>query len=301
MNQPLMPDLCNRRYPFHYTTALCLLIKLGIDISQIEILAIGEFENYKGEILWQEPAPGAVLTADARIRLKVGYPSAIDFMPYQFFYGLAGSERHSASWEEQAREILAPFDSSVIRHNAAAEYHTLKFNLGLVDRKQLSDFLQLFNFELSAESDEDQKALIWTTLMPFFHFWAGNGGLTEKALELIFGYEFDIIENTFGQFVIPEEIRYILGSPSGRLGRETVLGNRFHDYDSNYEIIIKGISSEEVRNFLPGGLNRKRLDAILRFCMPNHLDYRLKFEVKNKNTIIGRENRAAYLGYAAHI
>ncbi len=301
MNQNLMPDFCNRRFPFHYTTALCFLMKLGVDISQVDILAFGEFENYKGEILGQEPEPGQVLTGDTRIRLKVGFQSAVDFMPYQFFYGLAGSERRSSAWEDQAREIMAPFDSAVIRHNAAAEYQTLKYNLGVIDKKQVADFLQLFNFELAGEGSGDEKSLIWASLMPFFHYWAGSAALTETALELIFGFKFQIVENVGGEFEIPQEVHYHLGAPSGRLGRETILGKKFLEYDSTYEIFIKGITPEEISDFLPGGTGRKRINEILKLCMPNHLDYRLRFDVRNRKTIIGKEKRAAYLGYAAHI
>ncbi len=99
MSEYLMPYFCNRRFPFHYTTALCVLMKMGLDITQVDILAIGEFENYKGEVLEQEPAPGRVITAETTVRLKVGYPSAVDFMPYQFFYGLTGSGARSSDWE----------------------------------------------------------------------------------------------------------------------------------------------------------------------------------------------------------
>ena len=75
-----MPDFCNRRHPFHYVTALCVLAKMGIDIDTVDILAVGEYENYRGEIQTQSPKPGAAITDDTRIVLKVGYPSAVDYL-----------------------------------------------------------------------------------------------------------------------------------------------------------------------------------------------------------------------------
>ncbi len=49
-DQKIMPDFCNRRYPFHYTTAISVLAKMGVDVNDIDILAIGTYENYRGEI-----------------------------------------------------------------------------------------------------------------------------------------------------------------------------------------------------------------------------------------------------------
>lgn len=296
-----MPDFCSRRVPFHYTTVLNILERMGVDINNINILAVGEFENYKGEIKEQHPSAGSAIESDTRITLKVGYPSAVDFMPYQFFYGLGGGHARSGQWEEQARESMAPFDSAVIRHNAHARYQTLKFNMGMVNLEYLSRFLDLFSFQNQDDNRPLNESLIWIALLPFFHFWAGNLRLVEKMLGLIFGYEFQINENVRATYDIPEEIQYQLGSKAGRLGRETILGQSFDESDSGYELIIGGISPNEVGDFLPGKPQQRKLESILCISMPNNLDYHIRFEMARREAIIGREKRSGYLGFATRI
>ncbi|MCX6826027.1 MAG: type VI secretion system baseplate subunit TssG [candidate division Zixibacteria bacterium] len=297
----LMPDFCSRRYPFHHITALNTLMKLGIDINRVDILAVGESENYKGEVREQWPAPGTPLQADIKIVLKVGCRSAVDYMPYQFFYGLKGGRTHSGEWEELARGLMAPFDASVIRHNAQSRYQTLKYNLSLIEFEHVSAFLRLFDFDICRENTPIAESIIWSTLFPFFHFWAGNPELVTRVLELIFGYKFKIIENVKSEYEIPKEIQYQLGARIGRLGRETVVGRTFSELDSGYELVIRGIKPEEVIQFLPGKPLRKKLETIISICMPNNLECHYRFEVLGRGIVVGQEKKKSYLGYATHI
>ena len=301
-NDPaVMPDFCNRRYPFHYTTALNLLTRLGVDTNHIYLLAEGEYENYKGEVRSQEPLPGTPLKENTQITLKVGFPSPVDYMPYQFFFGLRGSRTRSAQWEEQSRLTLAPFDASVIRHDAHARYQSLKYSMGLVDYEYVSAFLNLFDKKIQPEIKGVSEALIWATLFPYFHFWAGNHELVPRMLHLLFGYEFQIVENTESTFSIPEGIQYRLGSKTGRLGKEILLGKSFTESDSTYKLIVRGIKPEDINQFLPGKPLRKKLEWVLNICMPNNLACRFRFETTARKMEMGRQKNTGYLGYAAHI
>ena len=70
--------------------------------EQIDILAVGEYQNYRGEILRQEPEAGEDVRYDTRIKLEVGFYSAVDQMPYQFFYGMHGITESTGEWEDKA-------------------------------------------------------------------------------------------------------------------------------------------------------------------------------------------------------
>ena len=83
-----MPQLCDRHNPLHTNTALMILMSAGVNPDQIEILADGESENYKGEIRSQEPAAGEPLGPRDKVVLRVGQYGGFDSLPYQFFYGL---------------------------------------------------------------------------------------------------------------------------------------------------------------------------------------------------------------------
>jgi hypothetical protein len=295
-----MPDLCNRRYRFSYTTALNVLAKQGIPLSQIEILAVGEHENYKGEILAQHPPPGTPLKKDTPITLKVGRRSAVDSMPYQFFYGLHGITSSTGEWEDRARALMAPFDAAVVRYEAVAEYEDLKNSFGLIEYRHLARFLSLFDFVLEDSADIDY-AVAWASLYPSFHHWAGNPQLVAKALELLFGYRFEIVENIRMEHHIPVSCRYQLGSEKDRLGEGMILGRKFTDYDSAYEVVVLDVAPEETAAFLPGGSKRKKLEKALAICMPSHLEYRIRVRTKHRRVPVGKQRKICYLGYSTRL
>lgn len=298
----IMPDFCNRRRPFHYVTALNLLAGMKVDINKIDILASGEYENYKGEILAQEPEPGTLLSKDARIMLKVGFSSAVDYMPYQFFYGLSGIRQSGSGWEEDSRKLLAPFDAAVIRHNAEARFQSLKYDYGVIDSEHFRRIIRLFGIKLPADMDSIDDMLFWLSILPAFHHWAGNPELTEKVLESLFGFTFEIVENTYSMHEIPPSLRYHLGARTGRLGREAVLGREFSEYDSGYEVMIKNVKENEVKELLPGGKIRKKIEWVLSVCMPNNLAYQIRIKVNRPGvTPVGDEINKRYLGYSTFI
>ena len=68
---PMMPDLCNRRLPYHCVTALVLLKKLGVNVTEINMRAVGCYENYRGEVLKQSPEPGTPLTPGVSVSLDI--------------------------------------------------------------------------------------------------------------------------------------------------------------------------------------------------------------------------------------
>ncbi len=296
-----MPDFCNRQHPFHYVTALNLLAQMGIDIERVQILAIGEYENYKGEVRTQKPAAESPLTKDMEIVLEVGYPGAVDQLPFQFFYGLEGNTARGSDWDMNARHLMAPYDATVIRREAAAHYQTLKFGFGIADEDHLSRFLGLFDMAQEKEIDDLNQAVIWASILPSLHLWSGNPEKVAEVLRLLFGYRFRIVENIRSTTEIPKEIRYRLGSKAGRLGRETVIGESFSDYDSAYQVIIGGISRQKMADFIPGGVRRKKLEWVLSLCMPSNLGCSITFEVENQAAVAGKKDEGCYLGYSTHL
>jgi len=125
-----MPNLTSRRAPAHISAAIIALLRLGVDINNVDILAVGEYENYRGEVRSQHPEPGTELQMDTRISLEVGCLSAVDQMPYQFFYGLGSAAGAGRAWEAAARRLMAPFDAALVRSQGLARYHTLKLTYG---------------------------------------------------------------------------------------------------------------------------------------------------------------------------
>jgi len=295
-----MPDFCNRRFPFHFTTAMHILRKMGIDPTAIEILAVGKYENYRGEIREQKPAPNTQITPNTKIVLQVGYTSAIDLMPYQFFYGLAGITDRASDWENSARRLMAPFDAAFIRYLAAVSYENMKFNFNFIDDKHLSKYLELYDFT-GIDISDPVTAARWQAIMPTFHIWAGNAEMTSKILGFLFGFKFHINESVPTRHKIPEDLQYTLGSKSKRLGYESVAGRSFIECDTGYEIIISGIKNENVSELLPGKQLRKKIEAVLDYCMPGNLDYKIRIKVDKEKTLLGDKTNKRYLGFNTFI
>jgi hypothetical protein len=303
MNKPAeikMPDFCDRHRPIHFLTALHVLKKIGHNLNNIRITAVGEFENYRGEIREQKPKPGTVISSDTGIELHIGYPSAVDKMPYQFFYGLAGLTERVSDWENNARGLMAPFDAAFIRKLAEADYELLRFNQNFLDDEHTRRYQELYEFG-NLDLSDPEDTIRWLALMPAFHFWAGNAELVGHALEYLFGYKFKIVENAPAQYDIPVEHYYRLGSKRDRLGGGTIMGKSFVEFDSAYEVVIEDVDSDIVRDFLPGQPMRTRIESVLNFFMPGNLDFRIKVKTKPDNTKLGNKEKKGYLGYNTYL
>ncbi|HOP07513.1 MAG TPA: type VI secretion system baseplate subunit TssG [candidate division Zixibacteria bacterium] len=297
----IMPDLTSRRHKYHFVTALNLLFKLGVSLDRVELLADGEYQNYRGEIVSQEPTKGTPIDRNDTIKLRVGFRSAVDFMPYQLFYGLSGITDRTDSWDEQARRLMAPFDAEAVRYRALATNETLKAQAGLVDLEHLKRFLKLFHFDLIQDKPDVEEALFWTAAMPLFNHWSGNAKLVCSVLEFLFGWKFRIVENIKSRHYIPPNLQTKLGTKESRLGVETVLGGGFTDYDSAYELQVRDVKPEQVSDLLPGRPLRKKLDKVLRLCMPNDLDVKLRITVKKGDLRLGKTGLKQHLGYSTYV
>lgn len=296
----VMPDFVNRRTPYHFTTALNTLTRLGVDLSRVDILAVGEFQNYRGEVQEQEPAGGATLGPTARITLKIGFPSAVDNMPYQFFYGLHGVTSSTRAWEDAARHMMAPFDAAVIRHYAAAKLQDLESNLGLAEFGHLKRFLELFDFAIEDQTKNITEAVIWASIFPAFSQWSGNPLLVCRVLQALFDYNFTIRENVAMTHEIPESCRSKLGRRSDRLGSGFILGRSFSDYDSGYEVIISGVPVDDIPELLPNGKKRKRIEQALSIFMPSNFECIIRVKAVRGVNAIGEKEHKNYLGYTSY-
>ncbi len=298
---PTMPDLCSRRMPFNFVAALMLLKKVGVDLNKVHLKAVGCYENYKGEILGQKPKAGTELTQSTKIFLKVGKWSAVDIIPYQFFYGVTGSPKVSNKWEDDARNLMAPFDAAVIRSLAQADYEMLKFALSTIDNEHLAKFMKLFDFSLDFRAIDQREIILWASLLPSFYYWSGNPKMVSKVLEYLFGYKFLIEENSAITFKIPDNIVTRLGNKLNQLGTEFVLGREFREYDSGYKVNVIDVASEDLKNWLPGKAKRLKLQKILKLCMPENLQYEIEINVNRNSLSSATVSNSTYLGLSSFV
>ncbi len=297
-----MPDFCNRLNPTHFTTALNTLTRLSIDINDIYLVAVGRYQNFRGEVQAQSPPAGTEITKKTEIRLEVGFSSAVDQLPYQFFFGFGSAlAERSDDWELRARALMCPFDSSVIRTLADCQLKDLTFGFGLQREDHIRRFLGLFGIDSSQIGDDFEELLLWRNLMPYFHEWAGNAEALCSLLGQITGYECEIVENLPATSTIHSSMRIKLGSQSTTLGRDCVLGGSFEDIDTGYTLRIKNVDSDRVRDLLPGGSLRKRVERILAFCSPANTECTIEVTGRLQYEAIGKDGGVCYLGHTSFV
>ena len=300
-NIQIMPDLCSRKMPFNFVAALMLLKKGGVDLNKVHLKAVGCYENYKGEILGQEPKAGTELTPTTKIFLKVGKWSAVDIIPYQFFYGVTGSPKVSNEWEDNARNLMAPFDAAVIRSLAHADYEMLKFALSTIDNEHLAKFMKLFDFSLDFNATDQREIILWASLLPSFYYWSGNPEMVSIVLGFLFGYRFNIDENIPMTFKIPDKIVTRLGHRYNRLGSEFVLGGSFTENDTGYRIKVGEVALQDLKNWLPGKAKRIKLEKVLKLCMPDSLQYEIEINVNRDSLSSATVSGNSYLGISSFL
>ena len=296
-----MPNLTDRHHPYHYATALTLLIKLGVDIHSVSIRAVGEHRNYLGEILSQQPAAGQPIDTDTPITLDIGMASAVDYLPYQFFYGWHSGQARGSGWEEDARHLQAPFDGSVARYEAIAAHERLEYSLALVNLDYLLRYLKLFDFVLPETPDNVREPLLWSAIMPGFHVWAGSTKFVAGVLHYLFGYTFEFRENVAARYDIPDNLRSRLGKDSSCLGNDWIIGRSFSECDSSYELTISDVPANKAGNLLPGKPQRNKLQWVLSICMPTNLDCIVHVKVVSDDLKLGSSKAGSLLGYSAFV
>ncbi|MBD3258805.1 hypothetical protein GF377_10255 [candidate division GN15 bacterium] len=296
---PVMPNLVNRKAPMDYVAALVLLARLGVDLNRIEILAAGEYENYKGEIRSQTPEPGEPIGPDTQVALEVGFPSAVDQMPYQFFYGLEHRADVGREWERRSRELMAPFDAAVIRYEGMVEQQSLRLALSHFDKLQIDRLLKVFGLPpLRIELDERELMLL-VSLLPRYNEWAGNAEQLTEVLGTFFGFKCRVIENIPRRYDTPQRLWYRLGDRGAGLGRETLVGSSFTESDSACLLVIYDLEPDRVQQLLPGKPLRGKLDWFLRLSMPGLVLCDVRLRPRETGITLGGKPRPTYLGLAS--
>ena len=191
---------------------------------------------------------------------------------------------------------MAPFDAAFIRYLSAVSYENMKFNFNFIDDKHLAKYLELYDFT-GVDISDPVTAARWQAIMPTFHIWAGNAEKTAKVLKFLFGFDFIINESVPTRQKIPKELQYALGSKSKRLGYESIAGRFFVECDTAYQVVISMVNKEAVSKLLPGQSLRKKIEAVLDYCMPGNLDYIIKIRVKKEESLLGDKTNKGYLGY----
>ncbi|HEX7400806.1 MAG TPA: type VI secretion system baseplate subunit TssG [candidate division Zixibacteria bacterium] len=295
-----LPYLTNPHSPTSLVRAFLWLRKLGIDPENLRLLFKGPFENYKGEITGQIPLPGEVNTSK-EIQLEVALASMVDQLPFSFFLDPNKKQKDLEKTELRSRELLAAFDSMMAQTNTTLEYIHLAYKYVISESSFTRLLIGAFGFP--QEGWDSEELLLWMFLLPYFHQWAGTIRGTSRVLSIFLKAPVRIRENQRGENSLPIELQSLLGRRYNRLGSDWSLGKGFSECDTTFQVVIGPISASEVRDFLPPGIKKIKLDLILTHCVPGQLRWKMKVTLKPKerNFTLGESTPNCVLGYSSYL
>jgi predicted component of type VI protein secretion system len=202
--------------------------------------------------------------------------------------------------ELESRKLFSCFDSMIAKKTAVLEYILLVYNSVFPQESFARSFIGAFG--LPEEGWNSEELLFWMLSLPGFHQWAGTKRGTERILSKYLGMHVRIKEHQRGENGLPQEIQSFLGRRYSRLGRDWSLGDRFSECESSFRLVIGPISARQVRDFRPWGTMRKKLDRVLKHCVPGQLRWSvaLKLKRKERNFSLGERTANCVLGYSTY-
>ena len=291
----VMPDLAGvRRTARHRVdSALLTLLRLGIDFGRIVVESAGPGES-AGAVVTQDPEPGTRLTAASRIVLRIGGTGLLDLMPFPL--------RDESDTDFRADRLFALFDNPVgklaffLRQGGA--YLALHADEPLTARRWLEDL-----FAVPADPWPAGRWHALARLVPRLHAVAGTTAAVRVAMSAVFDLPVARVEVRRGVVPLPATGVMRLGTASGRLGFDAVLGGGLAA-DAGVEITYGPIPLEAWRTHsAPGATGERR--ALFPFILPAHLaaDVTERWEVGDASidTRLGSDGRPALLGINAYL
>jgi hypothetical protein len=290
---PQMPDVAHSHYGFHHNvhSALETLSGLGISSRRVTVRMAG-LGYPSGWVTGQQPEAGAVLTPDAIIVLRVAGLGLFHHLPVAMWD--TGGEAAVGT-----REIVELFDDPFQKAahwiwEGARVYDIHPGNLPACAR-----WITLFGIEPADWPEENwyQLALV----LPQLHAVAGREEGLRMALHHLL--DLDLLEIRFHPAFsyLPAEKLSQLGRKSSQLGIDAIVGDRVEDLRSS-EVRIGPVTLRRYYEFQQKP-NRRRLEAVLKFCLPFHQSFKHSFEVldRHRPPRLGSEEENARLGINSHM
>lgn len=288
-----MPDLAHSHYGFHHDvhSALEALSSLGISSRRITIRMAG-LGYPSGWVTRQQPEPGAALTPDATIVLWVAGLGLFHHLPVAMWD--TGGEAAIGT-----REIVELFDDPFQKASHWIWEGARVFDISPENRPACARWIGLFG--INAEEWPEENWYELALVLPKLHAVGGQERGLRMALRHLLDLE--LLEILFHPSVtyLPAEKQSLLGRRSMQLGIDAIVGDRVEDLRS-CEVRIGPITLLRYFEFQQE-LNRRRLEAVLHFCLPVHQAFTYSFEVldRRRPPRLGSEEENSRLGINSHM
>lgn len=277
----VMPDLVSPRRGVRQTVdaAIPSLLRLGVEMDRIVLESAGP-GWVRGTVVGQRPAPGAPVTPETRVTLRIAGPGAVETLPFPM--------RDSAEGEFRSDELFGLFDNHFLRLS-----HHLRAAGGMLDLHpddpEGANRWIVEIFRLSSAPWPPERWYDVARLLPALHRIAGRPEGPALALRAVFRIPASRIRLVSGIAPVPAGRRTRLGTLNGRLGVDALIGDGVTAHTA-VEIDIGPVDLPTYRRLLAPAERRQR-EALYRLVLPAHLDHRVR-----ERWLVGKPSDAVVLG-----
>jgi len=194
--------------------------------------------------------------------LKVNRKGFYDTLPERLFLKLEAehdtpTKRTKAlkNQELEARNFFLPFEQAVYTSRIAIESIEQKYSNRFPDF-----FLKIWGLDKFQSVLTEEQTFLLCHLIPEAYRTVGNWQLTSLIFESILNKPIDL------KFVAPKRLSIPSNKKAGgeiNLGEDVFLGGDFQDEFPLLSIVVKGVTSKELNDFLPNGPKRIILEEVL--------------------------------------
>ncbi|MCI0913447.1 type VI secretion system baseplate subunit TssG [Pseudomonas putida] len=173
-----------------------------------------------------------------------------------------------------------------------------------------TDGFSQYIFALLGLNDKQLRghtALPWSRLLSFAGVIASRSRAPGTVAGII-AHCFDLQQVQIREFetrsVLTEAKQLVrLGRSNGELGNSFMVGSRTRTRSSKFTIVISELDQEQLRDFLPSGLNFNRLRALIDFLLRDGLAYDLELRIKRNalSSFCLHRSQGAYLGWTSFV
>ena len=320
-----MPDLLAERPGDAVESAVLSLVEMGADRQQIEMIPVGIFRRYRGQILGFYPAAGSEVRDGDPVRIYLAERGIADRLPEGMLVALPDEGRPESIFDTENGGLLrelpvddAP-DGSPGRGYDPEELFRRQLDGGrqllrLLDRvlrrarrdillsRQSLKFLVndpmfarrlLSLLYLESLDSGDETAVYAAASLAGFQDAVGTLDEAAAFLGMLFHVEMKAEEAPAGMIPIPPPIRLKLGGANARLGRNSIPGRHFRDPRPAVVLKVGPMGAAEAARCYQDSRSRRALNRAAAAMVPASRPFRTVYDVLP-------EEREARPGVAAH-
>jgi len=311
-----MPDFLDHRPTSTADAAVASLTRLGVAGERVDLVPVGPLEGFRGEIVGQVPAPGAILDTTTRITLYVSHNTLSDRLPGSLLEPLPSAR-------DEARQTLEPGQAVDYWQRQVAAYGPGRQLLGVMElatqslrrdvgrvgwslaslsqdttyAEQVLNLVHLADLDLSPE----EKVFLATALQRMPDRVGTVSGL-EKLLTSFLGVQVTTRERPGPELVVPRSEQRPLGTEGCRLGGSLALGPRFRDSRPTLLLVVGPLSLGEFVALQKDRAWRGKAESLLHVMGPAacHTEWLLMLRQSDRgaclgDTMRGRLGQTTYL------